>query len=783
MALSSTQRSSMGGGNVALSAYLEDHVGRMQQEIEVVTRKLEIEKRRLHLLEENYRRSKDEYDEKRLKYNLRRAAEEDEVQRGRSKVRQLENRLEKALAKLNGQLDYNLKLRSAIDQQRRERVTLDAVVKKLSREVTNVGDQLKDLSNEMDETKNTQTMTAARIHELRKLRDEERVDFKHQCNDLHVEMRSTESKMKEWEIQQRKTHAAQNALLRGQSTQQMSESTPRKGGTKKDEKKDEKDKKSTGPPPSPLNTTRSTFVVAEEEEGFNQEGMMKEILKTAFLNTIQRRHIKQHQKNIEVFEQAFETIKSSTGIADIEEIVKIFMKVEERNFSLLSYANQLNRDIEAMELRTRELDTQLKDSQVADEEAFKRKRQALEELELQIAKTKEAADQKDLENEKQHGITLACKPIVEKLTKVVQEAWGDPLGPPEMDGDNFLPLLYYIERFVAAHKDYLPGAETISVLNETGVAATGLEALSVSGAQRGSVVSPPLTGARRVDKVPSPGSAGGAIQLRPGDLPSSNLQGEDDSDEEDLADRPLTNQELKERSLQAIAKKKKSRGRAGNQDAPTWSPGAGVSLGEYPSGALAGDRGVTSPFRSADGERVEDMRSLSPEEVEAESEQLHQLMSKTMKELDKVLDVMPVSSVLPSVAPTGEAKDDEEQSPGSKVLSSIKARQMEKKEAEERLRQAALAEQEEDDSPIAWGKAKAKRGGKKNASRGFSSSDQEGQEQEGPAMSTIYSEPQEDEEGAAAAAAEEANLTAEGGDEGGKEGEPDAAGVGEEESG
>ena len=34
--------------------------------------------------------------------------------------------------------------------------------------------------------------------------------------------------------------------------------------------------------------------------------------------------------------QAFATIKSTTGISDIEEIVKIFVKLEERNFSLLT---------------------------------------------------------------------------------------------------------------------------------------------------------------------------------------------------------------------------------------------------------------------------------------------------------------------------------------------------------------------------------------------------------------------------------------------------------------
>merc|ERR1719389_399660 len=103
---------------------------------------------------------------------------------------------------------------------------------------------------------------------------------------------------------------------------------------------------------------RKDYLIADEEEDFSDNNVMRRILKLAFLNCIQRRHIKQHQKNIEVFEQAFATIKSTTGISDIEEIVKIFVKLEERNFSLLTYVNQLNREIESLEKQLHDLQQQ-----------------------------------------------------------------------------------------------------------------------------------------------------------------------------------------------------------------------------------------------------------------------------------------------------------------------------------------------------------------------------------------------------------------------------------------
>merc|ERR1719473_1160913 len=104
---------------------------------------------------------------------------------------------------------------------------------------------------------------------------------------------------------------------------------------------------------------RTRGLKADEEENFNSTAVMRRILKLAFLNAIQRRHIRQHQKNIEVFEQAFATIKSTTGISDIEEIVKIFVSLEQRNFSLLTYVNQLNREIESLEKLNKELGEQI----------------------------------------------------------------------------------------------------------------------------------------------------------------------------------------------------------------------------------------------------------------------------------------------------------------------------------------------------------------------------------------------------------------------------------------
>ena len=89
----------------------------------------------------------------------------------------------------------------------------------------------------------------------------------------------------------------------------------------------------------------SAYMVADEEGSFDKTAVAHKILRNGFLNTIQRRQIHMYQKNIDVFEQAFATIKSTTGISDIGEIVSIFTKLEERNYSLLTFVNIMHAEI------------------------------------------------------------------------------------------------------------------------------------------------------------------------------------------------------------------------------------------------------------------------------------------------------------------------------------------------------------------------------------------------------------------------------------------------------
>jgi hypothetical protein len=54
------------------------------------------------------------------------------------------------------------------------------------------------------------------------------------------------------------------------------------------------------------------------------------------------------EETLHIYESAFRTIKDSTGIEDLGKLVDRFVEVEDQNFSLYNFVNELNREIETL---------------------------------------------------------------------------------------------------------------------------------------------------------------------------------------------------------------------------------------------------------------------------------------------------------------------------------------------------------------------------------------------------------------------------------------------------
>merc|ERR1719428_2200286 len=323
---------------------------------------------------------------------------------------------------------------------------------------------------------------------------------------------------------------------------------------------------------------RKDYLIADEEEDFSDNNVMRRILKLAFLNCIQRRHIKQHQKNIEVFEQAFATIKSTTGISDIEEIVKIFVKLEERNFSLLTYVNTLNREIESLEKRNRELGDQIKVQHDLEAEGEMRTKEKLEELKTQIQSTVTVTDENMHSYEQHAEILEKCKPLIHAISKTVEKENRGAGGsfPSETSDDNILSWLICIERVLTQWRDFLPETKDTRHIKPF-----------------------PYTVGAQVKVLPPKKLTNAPTQLlRQADLPSATLaqegaqagrgpvraDGDSDSDEEDYGDHPWSRQELKDKTLTSLAKRRKHKNRA--------EANAGADLAKTDDGAVDAQAGV-----------------------------------------------------------------------------------------------------------------------------------------------------------------------------------------------
>merc|ERR1719238_190328 len=283
--------------------------------------------------------------------------------------------------------------------------------------------------------------------------------------------------------------------------------------------------------------TKMRSLKAEEENSFNSQAVMRRILKLAFLNTIQRRHIKQHQKNIEVFEQAFATIKSTTGISDIEDIVKIFVKLEERNFSLLTYVNQLNREIESIDLKNRDLKGQRDQHRAYEEMTREKKDQLVSSLERQMQQTVLA--QEDLEQDIKNKLEVleAIRPSCIKACEQLRKAFGPhPAIPfPNRESSTIGELLTYIEKQVLLYADNIPADAPMKVIK-------------APPTKRAGVLKPP--------------------ELTQFIAQQSNLEDEEEDDEEGV-DRvmPMSRVDLKAAAERSIAKRRKGRQhRKGGED-------------------------------------------------------------------------------------------------------------------------------------------------------------------------------------------------------------------------
>ncbi|KAJ3295035.1 Coiled-coil domain-containing protein 63 [Borealophlyctis nickersoniae] len=209
-------------------------------------------------------------------------------------IRILENRLDKALVKFNKSLAVNKRLRSTIDNLRRERLVFDTIYRKFERELMEQKKTMAEIIEMSNSAYEARDEAQTKILALREKADKEYQAYMQEMKELDRSLEQ-DRKLKEFmATKASERHGPADA----------------EGGGGMHHKKGAKDKDGIS------------------RTGFGSQDTLAESLET--------------------YEKAFAQIREVTGTPDIGELVARFKAVEDQNFSLFNYVNEVNNDIEKM---------------------------------------------------------------------------------------------------------------------------------------------------------------------------------------------------------------------------------------------------------------------------------------------------------------------------------------------------------------------------------------------------------------------------------------------------
>ena len=496
----------MRSSNRPLSSMQQEILQKLQDAGDRYANAIEFEKRNIELNDEQIQIMKQKVLHQRKAMGGVNASKENNhmIQK---QIRILENRLEKALVKFNEAIAHNKTLRDEIDDLRRERVVYENIYRKMERELQDRKQKMAEvieLSNQSYEQRDGYQMEIAAIEQANR---KEQEDFEEQMIEL--------GRMLESDL--RLPSPTSGATRLGSSSGM--------GGSKR-----------FG---SAANLTTSNM----DDDLGNSRAMSRSKLMSGSKST-------SAMERVQNFEEAFEKIKASTGISDIEELVRTFIKNEDHNFSLFNYVNEQNNEIEKYEEQIQLLrEDEKKFTQESGEDVHQYK-QVLKELETKKQTTEQMAEKYEIRSQD-------LQRIIESLKRGIQSLYDkfdnddDALGDrdPIISESNMIQYLGVIEsKTNRILTNYVEMKQAVTVSRQS----------PTPGDQGGSSHTPggkPLA-ATLMGTGPKVPMGQELVHVNPPKLDDYQTD-EDEEDDEDET-RPFTREELKARTLNRLQKRGQS---------------------------------------------------------------------------------------------------------------------------------------------------------------------------------------------------------------------------------
>lgn len=156
----------------------DESLALIQGTVERTTRKLELEKRKLHQLSGALEKAQAEYEEKRTKYSFNKTDALQEFGKAEKHLRLLENRFAQETSKHNIAMSAVAELRSSIDKHRKDRISLDQVNRYLTKEIEMRENELKAVKEEMAAQQDEEQQALCWKERIGGIREKEREEFK-----------------------------------------------------------------------------------------------------------------------------------------------------------------------------------------------------------------------------------------------------------------------------------------------------------------------------------------------------------------------------------------------------------------------------------------------------------------------------------------------------------------------------------------------------------------------------------------------------------------------------
>jgi chromosome segregation ATPase len=486
--------------NRNVSSSQQEIISKLQDQGDRMATSVDFEKRNIQTLEEQIHIMKQKVLQQRKSMGGVNASKEN-YHMIQKQIRILENRLDKSLIKFNEAIAHNKTLRDNIDDLRRERVVFENIYRKMEKELQDKKQRMAEIievSNQSYEQRDSYQMEVAAIEQANRKEQEE---FEEQIVEL--------GRMLETEL---KLPAASRPGTTNGGTM-FTATLPNNG---------DDDLKKSGT--------------------WNQNAEKMDVLAS--------------YERVQNFEEAFNKIKAATGITDIDELVKTFIKNEDHNFSLFNYVNEQNNEIEKLDEQIQNLrEEERKFAHESGEDVHQHK-QILKELEAKLQNSESMAEKYEIRCQD-------LQRIIESLKRGIQSIY-DKI---EVDEDSFVDptvtesnMVYYLGVVEQQANTILKSYAEVrqALLQPTLVAQPVDEDIKEEEKHPQLAAVPTSPGkASTLQSVlgvgPKVPMGQELLHVNPPKL--DDYQSDDDEDDDDDDTRPLTRDELKARTLNRLQKK------------------------------------------------------------------------------------------------------------------------------------------------------------------------------------------------------------------------------------